>query len=163
MSASSPTSGNSQSWSGPGIIQSYIKLRDDSKISQETLEKWVYDVYLPAVLKTGIVKAITSWRAASAKYERGWLIVFDVEDLELVQYGNRKHVGGGLHVISRTSDMFWTNGPVDDVIDFESRILEKVELYGDGRDSAGASQCFAKKGSSLLLDACSTSTVVNLG
>jgi hypothetical protein len=123
-------------------MQSFVTLREGSKLSQDTLEKWFYNVYLPAVLKTGIVKAITSWKAASPNYERQWMIVFEVEDLELVQYGNKKHVGGGLHEIPRTSDTFPTAGPVDDFVDFESRILEQIQLYGSSGNSTGASWVF---------------------
>jgi hypothetical protein len=138
MSTQTGTSGSAPTWSGPGIMQAIITLREDSKLSQDNLEKFFYESYFPAVLKTGIVKSITSWKAASPNYGRPWMIIMEVENLELVQFGDQNHkVGGGLHTITRTSDLFPTNGPVDDFIDFESRILSQIELYGSSGTSAG--------------------------
>lgn len=66
------------------------------------------------------------------------MIVFEVPNLEMVEFGDAKHkAGGGLHGIPRTSDLFPTEGPVDDFVDFESRILSQVELYGENGNTAG--------------------------
>lgn len=118
-------------------MQLFVKLRANSNLSQEILEKWFNEVYLPAVLNTGIVKAITSWKAANPNYERPWMIVFEIGDLSLVQHGNRNLRGSELHQISRTSEMFPSSGPVDDFVDFETRILKQIQLYGSSGNSAG--------------------------
>ena len=69
------------------------------------------------------------------------MIVMEVENLELLQFGDQNHkVGGGLHTIPRTSDLFPTDGPVDDFIDFESRILSQIQLYGSSGTTTGKSK-----------------------
>ncbi|KAJ4294397.1 hypothetical protein N0V90_008087 [Kalmusia sp. IMI 367209] len=135
MSTTVAANGRTQPWSGPGIMQSFVKLREDSQLSIETLQNWFDEVYLPAVLATGIVKSATHWKAASPNYGKQWMIVYEVEDLALVQ-NNDNHVGGSLKDIPRTSETFPTEGLVDDFIDFESRILSQIQLFGSGEHPA---------------------------
>ncbi|KAF1976036.1 hypothetical protein BU23DRAFT_552042 [Bimuria novae-zelandiae CBS 107.79] len=132
MSTATESSPYTPTWSGPGVMQAIVTLRKDSKLSQETLEKWFHEVYFPAVLKTGIAKTTTTWRAVDPNYERPLMFVSEVENMELIQYGDQNHkVGGGLHNIPRKSELFPTDGPVDDFVDFESRLLSQIESYGD--------------------------------
>ncbi|KAF2692206.1 hypothetical protein K458DRAFT_354521 [Lentithecium fluviatile CBS 122367] len=118
-------------WSGPGIMQSYFKLKPGSKLSQETLEKWWQEEYLPKVVDTGIVKSAWTWNAVNPDYERQHMVIYKVPDLAPVQSDMLKK-------IPRTSDMFPTDGPVDDFIQFESRIFELVQLYETGKQPEDA-------------------------
>jgi hypothetical protein len=117
-------------WSGPGIMQTFMKLKPESKLSQETLDKWWQEEYLPKVLDTGIITSARTWKAADPKYEYQNMILYQVPDLAAAQ--SRE-----LSNIPRTSDSFPTDGPVDDFIEFESRIFSKVQLYEATPQSEG--------------------------
>lgn len=67
------------------------------------------------------------------------MILFEVDDLEDVQRGRTKtgQVGGGLHEVPRASETFPGGGVVDEYVDFESRILERVEVFGQGVEQSG--------------------------
>lgn len=121
-----------QSWSGPGIMVSFISLKKDSQLSRETLEKWFDDVYVPAVLGTGIVKSAWKWEAAGPDYDKQHMVIYKVPDLAGAQSGKLKEV-------PRTSELFPTDGPVDDFIDFESRIFSLAQLYETSKQPEGTS------------------------
>jgi hypothetical protein len=120
----SSTDASSKQWSGPGIMQTLMKLKPDSKLSQETLQKWWEEEYLPKMLETGIVKSACTWKAADPKYEHQNMIIYQVPDVAAM-----KSRGSELSDIPRTSDSFPTDGGVDDFIEFESRVYSLVQNY----------------------------------
>jgi len=116
-----------QAWSGPGIMQSFVNIKHHTGITEDTLEQWFDDVYVPNVLQTGIVKSASRWKAADTAYDKQWMILYEVDDLGLVQ-------SGGLKKVPRTSTMFPTDGPVDNFIELESRVLSLEQNYGSARE-----------------------------
>ncbi|CAI6338231.1 unnamed protein product [Periconia digitata] len=111
-------------WSGPGIMQSFVTLKEGSKITQETLDRWFEEVYVPELIKTGIVTAASIWKAANPAYEKQNMILYEAPDLAPIKQGKLRE-----DHVSRKSDMFPTDGPVDDFVDVESRILAREEYY----------------------------------
>jgi len=105
-------------------MQTLMKLKPGSKLSPETLEKWWEEEYLPKMLETGIVKSARTWKAADPKYEHQDMIIYQLPDVAAI-----KSRGKELSDILRTSDSFPTDGPVDDFIEFESRIYSLVQNY----------------------------------
>jgi hypothetical protein len=124
------TAETSKQWSGPGMMQSFLKLKKDSKLSQETLEKWWEEEYLPKVLDTGIISAAWTLKAADPNNEKQQMVMYRVPDLAPVQSETLKN-------IPRTSNLFPTDGPVDDFIDFESRIFSFVQLHETEKQPEG--------------------------
>lgn len=120
-----------RSWSGPGIIQSFIALPETSKLKQETLEKWFDEVYVPALIETGAVKSAWRFKAANPEYDKQHMVIYKCPDLALVKAGK-------LESVPRTSDLFPTEEPVDVLIDSESRILSFVQLYETAKQSEGS-------------------------
>lgn len=135
MAAVGDRSGADRRWTGRGVVQVLATLRDGSQLSQSTFERWLHEVYLPEVLNSGVTNAITSWKAASPNYERPWMILMEVRDLELLH--QRHTAGGAFHSIPRTSDQFPTDGPVDEFVDFESRILSEIQVFGSNKTGLG--------------------------
>ncbi|KAF2642263.1 hypothetical protein P280DRAFT_262017 [Massarina eburnea CBS 473.64] len=111
-------------WSGPGIMQSFISLKPGTKLSQETLEKWFEEEYIPAILDTGIVTSAVTWKAADPEYKHQGMVIYKVPDLTPVKEGKLKD-----DAVSRKSSLFPTDGPVDDFIEFESRILSLNQYF----------------------------------
>ncbi|KAF2872533.1 hypothetical protein BDV95DRAFT_606135 [Massariosphaeria phaeospora] len=110
------------SWSGPGIIQNFIGLPESPKISQETLETWFDEVYVPALVKTGVVQSAWRFRAASPENGKQHMTIYKIPDLAQVAAGKLTH-------IPRTSNMFPSRAPVDDFVDLDSRVFSLVQLY----------------------------------
>lgn len=126
----SATGANTQQWSGPGIMLSFIYFRKGSQLSQETFWKWFDEVYVPAVVGTGIVKSAWRWKAANPDYQKLHMVLYKVPELSTAQTDALKN-------IPRTSDTFPTNGPVDDFIDFESRIFSLVQYFETEKQPEG--------------------------
>jgi hypothetical protein len=130
------TDANAKPWTGPGIMVSFAKLKKNSKLSQETLDKWWKEVYLPKILETGLVESEWTWKAADPNYKHQQMILYKMRDLAPVQAGGLK-----ADKIPRTSDMFPTDGPVDDFVDYESRIYSLVQLYETEKQPKGRCSC----------------------
>ncbi|KAF2794664.1 hypothetical protein K505DRAFT_274721 [Melanomma pulvis-pyrius CBS 109.77] len=109
-------------WSGPGIIQSFITIPESSKLSQATLEKWLDEFYVPALIATGVVTSAWRFKAANSDFEKPLMSIYKIPELRDVQ-------GGKLQDIKRTSDLFPTSGPLEDFVVSESRILALEQLY----------------------------------
>ena len=124
------TSTASFAWSGPGIIQSFITIPKDSKLSEETLEKWLDNVYVPALIDTGIVKSAWRYKAANPHSDKPLMYIYKIPELRDVQAGK-------LQDIKRTSDLFPADGPLEDFVISESRILGLVQLYETTKQPEG--------------------------
>ena len=97
-----------------------MKLKPDSKLSQETLNKWWEEEHLPKLLDTGVIKSVWTWKAANPEYKHQTMTIHQVPDLAAMQTSELKNV-------PRTSDKF--EGPVDDHIELESRIYKLAQYY----------------------------------
>lgn len=117
-------------FSGPGIVQSFIKLRKDSQLSEEVLWKWWDGVYIPALLETGVVKSAWRWKAANQDYDKQHMIIYKIP--EMAEVAAQK-----LRGVPRTSDMFPTSGPVDDFTELEVRCLTLTQLYETAKQPEG--------------------------
>jgi hypothetical protein len=126
------TSATPPAWSGPGIVQNFITIPDSSKLSEETLKKWLDDVYIPALIETGVVKS--AWRFKAAKPHCEWplMTIYKIPELQNVQHGK-------LQDIKRTSELFPTSGPLEDFVTSESRILGLEQLYETTKQPEGQS------------------------
>ena len=120
-------------WSGPGIIQSFITVPEDSKLSEETLEKWLDNVYVPALIETGVVKSAWRYKAANPHSDKPLMSIYKIPELRDVQAGK-------LQDIKRTSDLFPTDRPLEDFVISESRILGLEELYETTKQPEGPSK-----------------------
>ncbi|KAF2707031.1 hypothetical protein K504DRAFT_436215 [Pleomassaria siparia CBS 279.74] len=109
-------------WSGPGIIQSFITIPKTSLLSQDVVEKWLDDVYIPALVETGVITSAWRFTSANPNYEKPLMSIYKVPELRDVQAGK-------LQDINRTSDTFPTNGPLEHFVESESRILGLEQLY----------------------------------
>jgi hypothetical protein len=109
-------------WSGPGIIQGFFTLPPDSKLTQETLEKWLDDEYNPAMLETKVVKAAHRFKAANPDYGKRNMVVYELDDLASAKSGE-------LQEVSRVSSLFPSKEPVDSFVESEARILSLIEEY----------------------------------
>ncbi|KAF2653397.1 hypothetical protein K491DRAFT_694800 [Lophiostoma macrostomum CBS 122681] len=118
----SDASTNPPSWSGPGVVQTFITIPPSSQLDQETLSKWLDEVYLPAVIDTGVVKSAWRFKAANPDHGKQNLVFLKVPDLAPVQAGK-------LQAISRTSDMFPSSESIDAFVESESGIFSFVQLY----------------------------------
>lgn len=117
-------------WSGPGIIQGFLTLRPGSKLTQETLEKWLDKEYIPAFLETRVVKAAHRFKAANPEYGKPNMVVYELDDLAAAKSGN-------LQEVSRVSSLFPSNDPVDTFVESEARVLSLVEEYQKEEYPAG--------------------------
>jgi hypothetical protein len=127
------TSAASLAWSGPGIIQSFITIPEDSKLSEETLEKWLDNVYVPALIETGVVKSAWRYKAANPHSDKPLMSIYKIPELRDVQAGK-------LQDIKRTSDLFPTDKPLEDFVISESRILGLEQLYETTKQPEGLSK-----------------------
>lgn len=107
------------SWSGSGIIQSFFTLPASSELSQETLEEWLDEVYLNALIDTGAVTSAWRFKAANPEYGKQNLLIYKVPDLAQA---------GKIRSVPRTSEKFPSGEPVDTFVESESRILSLVQL-----------------------------------
>jgi hypothetical protein len=126
------TSATPPAWSGPGIIQNFITIPASSKLSEETLKKWLDEVYIPALIESGVVKS--AWRYKAAKSHSEWplMTIYKIPELQNVQDGK-------LQDIKRTSKLFPTSGPLEDFVTSESRILSFEQLYETTKQPEGQS------------------------
>ncbi|KAH7125357.1 hypothetical protein B0J11DRAFT_528234 [Dendryphion nanum] len=113
---------NSESWSGPGLMQLAFSIPSTSKLSQETFDTWLNEVYLPALIDSGVVLSAWRYRAANLDYPKQHIALLKIGDLAPVQ-------DGAIQKISRTSDKFPTNGPVEEFVDSESKIFALDQLF----------------------------------
>lgn len=109
-------------WSGPGIIQGFLNLRAESKLTQETLEKWLDEEYIPAMLETKIIRAAQRYKAANPEYLKQNMVVYELADLASAKDGK-------LQEVPRSSNLFPSSDPVDAFVESEARILCFVEEY----------------------------------
>jgi hypothetical protein len=122
----------SKEWFGPGAILTFFKLRETSKLSEETLEEWFNREYVPALYKAGVIKMAWLFQAASAEYDKQNLIMYKIPDLSKI---------GRLHNIPRTSALSLFEGTVDDHVEIDSRIYSNTQFYGTLEQSEGRRYC----------------------
>jgi hypothetical protein len=130
---SDDTNAEPLAWSGPGIIQSFITIPESSKLSKETLEKWLDNVYVPALIESGVVKSAWHFKAANPHSDKPLMSIYKIPELRDVQAGK-------VQDIKRTSDLFPTDGPLEDFVVYESRILGLEQLYETTKQSEGPSK-----------------------
>ncbi|KAF1960274.1 hypothetical protein CC80DRAFT_501525 [Byssothecium circinans] len=117
------------SWTGPGLMQSFMALTPSSELTQSVLDTWFETVYIPAILQTGIVSSASTWKVVNPAYKNQFMVLYTVPDLTPVKEGKLKE-----EAVSQKSDLFPGGRSVDEFIGFESRILKEVERFekGDG-------------------------------
>ncbi|KAL5385190.1 hypothetical protein PMIN03_010124 [Paraphaeosphaeria minitans] len=72
------------------------------------------------------------WNGRGASGSLGKMVFLLTCWCGVFRFGDGKHVGGGgLHAMLRTSDVFSGGVAVDEYVDIESRVLERVEVYGE--------------------------------
>ncbi|KAH7084952.1 hypothetical protein BKA63DRAFT_528813 [Paraphoma chrysanthemicola] len=120
-----------QSWSGSGVILSFFKLRESSKVSEEALYTWFSEEFAPALLATGAVKSATLYKAANPNYDKQQLLLYNVSDLAAIQAGR-------LSDIARSSKLSLFEGSIDDHVEFEWRIYSFAQLYENAVQSEEA-------------------------
>lgn len=118
-----------QPWSGPGVIFTFFKVPESSKVSQHAIEKWFDEEYVPKLLETGVVKSGWLYKAANPEYDKQHLLIYKVSDF--AQAGKLKEV-------PRTSEKGLFDGDVHSHIEFESRIYSFVQLYETSKQDEGA-------------------------
>jgi hypothetical protein len=128
--------------SGPGIIQGFFILRAESKLTQETLEKWFDEEYIPAMLGTGVIRAAQRYKAANPEYAKQNMVVYELADLASAKDGK-------LEKVPRVSSLFPTSDPVDSFVESEARILSMVEEYKTKEHVEGPSIPMSSKGRSM--------------
>lgn len=133
-----------EAWLGPGVILTFVKVFDTSKVSEETLEEWFVQEYAPELLATGVVKGAWPYRAANPEYDKQRLFVYKVSDLAAVHAGR-------LRGVARTSSKNFFEGDLDDYIEYESRIYSLVQLYETSEQDKGKKDMFFKQNSSVLI------------
>lgn len=127
----SNTGAATKDWSGPGLMQVFMKRRPDSKVSQQTLDEWWEKDYLPKMLATGIVKSAWKWKAVNPTYERQQFVNYQIPDLAVFRSRIAELMG-----ISRTFDDKF-DAPIDDFVELESRIYELVQSFEKEPQSEG--------------------------
>lgn len=110
------------SWSGPGIVLSFVKLHRLARITEEEGIKWFHEEYVPRLLSSGVISHVSHYRAANPDYDKQIVSIYKVPDLALVHAGK-------LSDIARGSDKGLFNGDVDNHMDFDSRIFSFEQLY----------------------------------
>jgi hypothetical protein len=118
--------------SGPGVVVTALTIPPTSKLSQETLSKWLDEIYLPAVIDTGVVRSAWRFKAANPDHGKQNLVFLKIPDLAPVQTGK-------LQAVSRTSDTFPSSEPIDAFVDSESRIFSFQELFETEKQPEGKS------------------------
>jgi hypothetical protein len=126
------TSATPPAWSGPGIIQNFVTIPASSKLSEETLKKWLDEVYVPALIESGVVKSAWLYKAAKSHCEWPLMTIYKIPELQNVQAGK-------LQDIKRTSELFPTSGPLEDFVISESRVLGFEQLYETTKQPEGQS------------------------
>ncbi|KAH7094603.1 hypothetical protein FB567DRAFT_510576 [Paraphoma chrysanthemicola] len=111
-----------RSWSGCGVILSFFKVRESSKVSEEALYTWFNEEFTPALLATGAVKSATLYKAANPSYDKQQLLLYNVSDLAAIQAGR-------LSGVARSSKLSLFEGSIDDHVEFEWRIYSFAQLY----------------------------------
>ncbi|KAH7401598.1 hypothetical protein BKA66DRAFT_436714 [Pyrenochaeta sp. MPI-SDFR-AT-0127] len=119
------------SWSGPGVILSFVRLHRSARITEEAGQIWFHEEYVPRLLASGVVSHASHYKAANPDYDKQQLAVYKVPDLALVHAGK-------LTTIARNSDRGLFDGDVDDVMDFESRIYSLGQLYETSKQTEEA-------------------------
>ncbi|KAF2736365.1 hypothetical protein EJ04DRAFT_551415 [Polyplosphaeria fusca] len=109
-------------WTGPGLLQTFITISPTSELRIETLEKWLDDVYIPALIGTGAVQSAWRFKAVDPGYGKQHMVLYKIPDLAQVQAGK-------LQQAPRASELFPKGGTVDDYVLGESKIFSFVELY----------------------------------
>lgn len=116
--------------SGPGIIQVFFNLKESSKLSQEILDKWLDDEYIPALVETGVAKSAWRFKAANSDYDKPNMVIYKVPDMSTEQLQK-------LHSVPLTSSLFPTNEPVTSFVENDSRIFSFVQLYETTKQPEG--------------------------
>ncbi|KAF2013827.1 hypothetical protein BU24DRAFT_424860 [Aaosphaeria arxii CBS 175.79] len=118
----SSASGSPPQLSGPGILQTFVSIPQSSQLAEDTLLQFLDNVYTPALIETGVVESVRRYKAANPAYDKQHMIVYNVPDLAPL-------LAGKLQKVPRTSETFPTNGPVEDFVEFESRIFSLAQVY----------------------------------
>jgi hypothetical protein len=136
---------NIETQSGPGLILIFFKICDSSKISQKSLECWVDQEYVPALLATGATKTAWLYKAANANYDKQQLVVCKVSDLASIQAGQ-------LQDAAKANKLSLFEGSVNDSVEFDTRIYSFVQLYETAKQDEGRFYAViqAKKGQRLI-------------
>ena len=119
-------------WSGPGILQAFMTLAPSSALTQKTLEKWLDEIYVPALVNTGTVKSAWRYDAANPNNDKPLMLIYKVPNLRDVQAGK-------LQEVRRTSELFPTDEPLEAFIVSDLRILQFEQLYEMEKQPEGAS------------------------
>jgi hypothetical protein len=127
---------NTASWSGPGILQVFFNLKESSKLSQETLDKWLDEEYIPALIETGVVKSAWRFKAANPDYGKPNMVIYKIPDVAAVQLQK-------LHSVPVTSSLFPTDEPVFSFVENDSRTFSFVQLYETTKQPEGRWILFA--------------------
>jgi hypothetical protein len=127
----STTGAPPRTWSGPGLMQVFMKRKPDSKLSQQTLDEWWEQEYLPKILDSGIIKSAWKWKAVNPTYERQQFVNYQIPDLAAFRSRIAELMG-----ISRTFNEKF-DAPIDDFVELESRIYELVQSFEKEPQSEG--------------------------
>lgn len=117
-------------WAGPGVMFTFVDLKGQSKVSEETLLQWFDTEWIPGLLATGVITLAWLYKAVNPDYDKQHLVVYKVSDLALVHAGKLKQV-------PRSSPSGIFPGEVDDHVEFESRIYSFVQLYETSKQDEG--------------------------
>jgi hypothetical protein len=121
---------NIETQSGPGLILVFFKICDSSKISQKSLEHWVDQEYVPALLATVPTKTAWLYKAANANYDKQQLVVCKVSDLASMQAGQ-------LQDAAKTNKLSLFKGSVQDSVEVDTRTYSFVQLYETAKQDEG--------------------------
>lgn len=72
-------------WSGPGVVQTFVSLKGGSSHSQAELEKWIEEVYVPAILAAGAGATVSTFKAADPAYGKQHMILCEIPDLTRIK------------------------------------------------------------------------------
>ncbi|KAF2272705.1 uncharacterized protein EI97DRAFT_452788 [Westerdykella ornata] len=120
MHASPPSSYTTLS--GPGLVVMFGTVTPDCPVSEETLNEWLDEEYIPRLLATHALRSAARYKAANPHFSRQIMIIYQVTNLSLLNDPKVKNV-------PRTSKRFPTDDPIETWVPFEIRVYSWVQIY----------------------------------
>lgn len=110
-------------WSGPGVVQIFVSLKEGSSHSQAELEKWIEEVYISKILTAGVGATVSTFKAADPAYGKQHMILCEIPDLTRIkeqEIVEKKLLGKDLDV---------SEGSVGGDLEIGARILAMEEQF----------------------------------
>ncbi len=121
-----------QTWSGSGLILTYVDILDTSKLTTEAFDEWWIVEVVPKLVDTGAITWSWAYKAANPNNEKQRVYIYKVSDLAQVH-------AGVLMKIPRISEKGYFEGDLeaDQLTNYESRIYSFEQLYETSKNEEG--------------------------